>query len=149
MDWRRVSHILFTWICTLKHEVLTAVLEMHGESHSELKFSSGGFFFLAAFPQRSHNPAFRRSVLERTAVCFPSEHIHAFTATSSAATRCRAGQQLLSTTDELKMSSRRFATGGANLSVAPAGFPLCFVSTLLLDGAHYSRPALAVPRLQH
>lgn len=44
MDWQRVSHILFTWICTLKHEVLTAALEMHGESHSELKFSSGVFF---------------------------------------------------------------------------------------------------------
>lgn len=65
-------------------------------------------------------------------MCFPSQ---------------RARQRLLSTTDELKMSSRRITVGG--LAVAPAGSPLCLVSTqapalCLLAGARYSSPGLAV-----
>lgn len=84
MDWQRVSRIPFTWIRTLKREVLTAALEKHGESHSELKFSTGlflfFFFFLfqAASVPRPHNPGFGKPE------CVPpSQHIHASTAMPS------------------------------------------------------------------
>lgn len=166
MDWQRVSHILFTWISTLKHEVLTAVLEMHGESHSELKISSGCFFccclfvifFFFFFILGCFSATVTQSRLQKT--CAGEDR-----RVLSFPMCCRAGQRPVSTTDELKMSSRHIATGGwggggggawGALSVAPAGSPMFFVSTqatalCLLARAGYSAPPpeMAVPRLQH
>lgn len=146
MDWQRVSRIPFTRIRTLKREVVTAALEKHGESHSELKFSTGlSFFFLFSF---------LRLLFCSGHTIQASESLSVFSRPSRS-TRpppCpRRGHRLVCTADELEMSSGRIGgVGGEGLSVSVSmalavggGGSGGVVSTLarelcLLDGAHYS-----------